>query len=77
MITMYNFKEGINCLINRFPLLKFSELKRWLKDVLKDTELAMKIAEVVEEEKNDQDRTQRIKELMGERLSQCKNANLP
>ena len=76
MTTMYSFEEIVNFLNDKFPLLKFEELKRWLKDVLKDEELAMRIAEVVEEEKNDHDRTQRIKELMVERLSQCKNANL-
>lgn len=38
-------------------------------------DLAMIVAEIVEEGNNDHDRTQRIKDLMGERLSQCKNTN--
>ena len=50
MVTIYSFEEIVNFLNDRFPLLKFEELKSWLKDIRIDEELAMKVAEVVEEE---------------------------
>lgn len=72
--SMYSFEEIVNFLNDKFPLLKFEELEKWVKVVMKDEELALKIAKAVEEETNDHDRTERIRTLMEERLSQCKNA---
>jgi hypothetical protein len=74
--SMYSFEEVVNFLNDRFPQLRFEELEKWVKVVMKDEELALKIAEAVEEENNDRDRTDRIRILMEERLSQCKNAAL-
>ena len=74
--TMYSFEEVVHFLNDKFPLLKFEALEKWLRTVMKDEELAVKTAEAIEEEKNDHDRLQRIKIRMRERLSQCKKANL-
>jgi len=74
--TMYSFEEVVNFLNDTFPLLKFEELEKWARAIMKDKELAMKIAEAVEVEHNDHDRTQRIKILMGQRLNQCKSAKI-
>lgn len=74
---MYSFEEVVNFLDDKFPLLKFEELEKWLRTIVKDEELSVRIAEAVKKENNDYDRTQRIKKLMKERLSQCRNANLP
>lgn len=74
--SMYSFEEVVNFLNDRFPQLKFEELEKWVKMVRKDEELALKISEAVEEETNDRDRTQRVRILMEERLSQCKNGAL-
>ena len=74
--TMYSFEEVVNFLDDKFRLLKFEELEKWLRAIMKDKELAMKIVGVVEVENNDHDRTQRIKILMGQRLHQCKNGKL-
>jgi aromatic ring-cleaving dioxygenase len=72
--SMYSFEEVINFLNNQFPQLEFKELEKWIRVVMKDEELALKISEAIEEETNDHDRTERIRTLMQERLSQCKNA---
>jgi aromatic ring-cleaving dioxygenase len=74
--TMYSFEEVVHFLNDKFPFLKFEDLEKWLRTVIEDEELAVKIAEAVEEEKNDHDRAQRIKIWMGARLSQCKKASL-
>jgi hypothetical protein len=74
--SMYSFEEVVNFLNDKFPQLEFEELEKWVKVVMKDEELAMKITKTVEEETNDRDRTQRIRILMEERLSQCKDAAL-
>jgi hypothetical protein len=73
---MYGFEEVVNCLDDTFPLLKFEELEKWLRAIMKDDELAIKIAEAVEAENNNHDRKQRIKILMGQRLHQGKNAKV-
>ena len=73
---MYSFEEVVGFLDDKFPLLRFEELEKWLRTIVKDEELSAKIAEAVTEENNDYDRTQRVKKLMKERLSQCKNASL-
>ena len=75
-ISMYSFEEVVNFLNDKFPQLRFEELEKWVKMVMKDEELALKIAEAVEEENNDRDRTDRIRILMEERLRQSKNAAL-
>lgn len=72
--SMYSFEEVVNFLNDKFPQLEFEELEKWIRVVMKDEELALKIAKAVEEETNDHDRIERIKTLMQERLSQCKNA---
>jgi hypothetical protein len=72
--SMYSFEEVVNFLNDKFPQLEFEELEKWVKVVMKDEELALKIAKAVGEETNDHDRTQRIRILMGERLSQCKKS---
>ena len=73
---MYSFEEVVCFLDDKFPLLRFEELEKWLRTIVKDEELSAKIAEAVKQEDNDYDRTQRIKQLMKERLSQCRSANL-
>jgi hypothetical protein len=74
--SMYSFEEVVIFLNNKFPQLEFAELEKWVKVIMKDEELALKIAKAVEEETNDHGRTQRIRTLIQERLSQCKNAAL-
>ena len=74
--SMYGFEEVVHFLNDPFPQLEFEELEKWIRVVMKDKELALKITKVVEEETNDYDRTERIRRLMEERLSQCKNLAL-
>jgi hypothetical protein len=74
--SMYSFEEVVNFLNDKFPQLEFEELEKWIRVVMKDEELALKIAKAVEEETNDHDRTERTRTLMQKRLSQCKNTTL-
>jgi hypothetical protein len=72
--SLYSFEEVVDFLNDTFPVLKFDELKRWLQVVMKDEELALKVEEAVEQGHTDYERTRLIRDLMGERLVQCKNA---
>jgi hypothetical protein len=71
---LYSFEEVCDFLCDQFPVLAFEELTRWLRVVMRDEELALKVAEAVEHGHTDYERTRRIRELMGERLMQCKKA---
>jgi hypothetical protein len=73
-VSLYSFQEIAVFLGNPFPQLAFVDLEEWIRQVMGDVELGMRISEVVKEESNDYDRTQRIKVLMEERLAQCMKA---
>lgn len=72
--SLYSFTEVCAFLHDQFPVLAFEELTRWLRAVMKDEELALKVTEAVEQGHSDYERTRRIGEMMEERLTQCKNA---
>jgi hypothetical protein len=73
--SLYSFEEVVHLLNDKFPRLSFQGLEEWLRTVVRDEELATQIADAVEQEGNDRDRTVRIRILMAERLCQCKKAN--
>jgi hypothetical protein len=74
--SMYSFEEIVLFLEDQFPQIDFENLETWVGTIMKDPELAEKIAVAVKEESNDHDRTMRIRTLMGDRLCQCKQMNL-
>jgi hypothetical protein len=71
-ITMYSFEEVVSLLNDRHPRLDFDKLETWIRKTMGDKELAEQIVDAVRKENSDQNRSLRIKELMEERLSQCK-----
>ena len=71
-ITLYSFEEVVSLLNDRHPRLDFNELEGWVRETIRDAELAEQIAEVIEKGNNDQERTYSIRDLMEERLNQCR-----
>jgi hypothetical protein len=71
-VTMYSFKEVISLLNEPHPRLDFNELEGWVRKTMGDRELAEQIREAIRRGKSDQDRSLRIKNVMEERLNQCK-----
>jgi hypothetical protein len=71
-VTMYSFEEVVFFLNNPHPRLDFIELETWIRKTMRDKELADQIADAVRKESSDQNRSLRIKELLEERLYQCK-----
>ena len=71
-ITMYSFEEVVSFLNDRHPRLDLKQLEEWIRSVMGDTELAEHIAQAIKKGKNDQERTYSIRNLMEERLNQCK-----
>ena len=75
-ITMYRFEEVVSLLNDRHPRLDFNELEGWIRETIGDADLAEQIAEAIRKGDSDQDRSLRIKKLLEERLSQCKNGGV-
>ena len=71
-ITPYSFEEVVGLLCDPHPRIDFNQLEVWIREVMGDEELAGKIKEVAREDISDQERAWRIRDLMGERLLQCK-----
>ncbi len=71
-ITSYSFQEVVNLLKDQMPRVDFDALREWAGKVMKDEELAERMVAVVAEESNDYDRVISIRNLMEERLKQCK-----
>lgn len=74
-VSMYSFEEVVHLLNDTFPCLSPEKLIEWTEVVIKDKELAARIAEAVGQEGNDRCRMLRIKALMGDRLCQCRKAD--
>ncbi len=72
--SLYSFEEVVHLLGDKFPYVNLKSLERWVETVTEDTELAAAMADAIQEEANDRDRTARIRTLMAERLCQCKRA---
>jgi hypothetical protein len=58
--------------VQRFEREDFNELETWIRKTMRDKELADQIADAVRKENSDQNRSLHIKELLEERLDQCK-----
>ena len=71
-VTMYKFEEVVTLLNDPFPRLDWSDLERWIKNIIRDPDLVEEIVAAVKEEKSDRDRCLRIRVRMEERLNQCK-----
>jgi hypothetical protein len=71
-VTMYSFEEVVSLLNDPHPRLDFNELEGWVRKTMKDGELADQIADAINKGHSDQERTHFIKNLMEERLNQCK-----
>ena len=74
-VSLYSFEEVVHLLNDSLPYLNLKKLVEWIEVVVKDEELAARIAETVKREANDQCRMLRIRTLMGERLCQCRRAD--
>jgi hypothetical protein len=71
-VTMYSLEEVVSLLNEHHPRLDFSELERWVREVLDDAELAEQITVAIKQGNNDQERNRSIRDLMKERLNQCR-----
>ena len=50
-VTSYSFNEVVSLLNDEMPMIHFSALEQWVKEVIKDRELAGKIAEAINKQK--------------------------
>jgi hypothetical protein len=71
-VTLYSFAEVVTLLNDPYPRIDFIELETWVGKTMGDNELADQIAEAIKKGHSDQERTHFIKDLLEERLNQCK-----
>jgi hypothetical protein len=71
-VTMYSFEEVVSLLHDHHSRLDFKQLEEWIRSVMSDTELAKHIAQAIRKGNNDQERAASIRNLMEERLNQCR-----
>lgn len=71
-IALYSFEEVVGFLSDPFPLMDFALLESWIRKSIGDTQLADRINDIVKRDSSNQDKTHRIRNLMEERLIQCK-----
>jgi hypothetical protein len=71
-LIMYRFEEVVALLNDPHPRLDFRELEGWIRSVMGDTELAEQIAGAIKRGNSDQERTYSVRDLMEERLNQCR-----
>ena len=57
---------------DQMPRVDFLALQEWVRKVMGDEELAERIVAAVKEETNDHDKAVSARNLMEERLAQCK-----
>jgi hypothetical protein len=73
-IAVYSFQELTNLLSAPSLYLDLKALEWWVGEVMGDEELAAKITEATEEATSHEERALLIRDLMRERLRQCKCA---
>ena len=71
-VTSYSFQEVVNLLRDQMPRVDFVALQEWVRKAMGDEELAEKMEAAEKEETNDHDRAVSVRNLMEERLTQCK-----
>ena len=71
-ITLYSFEEAVGLLNDPFPGVDFTRLEDWIREVMGDGELADKIRDVIARDISARDKTLCIRDLMVERLIQCR-----
>jgi len=70
--SLYSFEEVLNLLNDQHPRMDFVLLEKWIREVMGDVELAERIKAIARKDFSDQGKTYRIRDLMAERLGQCK-----
>ena len=72
--SLYSFAEVLGLLCDPHPRIDFHQLLTWIREVMKDRELASRVENIIGDDVSDQDKTLRTRDLMVQRLAQCKKA---
>ena len=70
-VTIYSFKELVTFLADPYPGIDLKHLHTWVDKVMADPELAQKIADVLDVDAGDFEKTARVKDLATYRFLQC------
>jgi hypothetical protein len=71
-MTLYSFEEVVGLLMDSHPRIDFNGLEKWIREVMGDDELSRRIRGLIDRDTSERDRSHRIRDLMIERLLQCK-----
>ncbi len=75
-ITLYSFEEVVVLLSDSNPRIDFNRLESWIRETMGDSELAGKVKQVIAVDTSGQDKSFLIRDLMIERLLQCKKSDI-
>jgi hypothetical protein len=71
-VPLYSFEEVVGFLNTPIPWIELSELEAWVRETIGDEELAARIKKQIGKDAPDIKKTVFIRDLMGQRLIQCK-----
>ena len=71
-LSLYSLEEVFSLLKEPYPQIDLDRLEEWLRIVIRDSELADKINEVIVKKSAKRDALPLIRDLVGLRLIQCK-----
>jgi hypothetical protein len=75
-ISLYSLEEVFTLLNESDPRIDFDELEAWIRNVISDEALADKVKNFIEMKGSLMDKNHRIRELIGGRLTQCRELQL-
>lgn len=74
IVSLYSLEEVFLLLKEPYPQIDLAQLENWIRTVIHDGELADSIRTVIREEAGTHDTVHAIRDLVGWRLIQCKQA---
>jgi hypothetical protein len=68
---LYSVREVALLLSDKFPSIELNRLEDWLRNTIRDEELADGVARILAQQPSDRERLHKVRELLDERLEQC------
>ena len=71
-VTLYSFKEVVVFLSSDKARISSALLAKWMREVYKDTKIADKMEDAIEQGKSDKEKLELVGNIMEQRLRQCR-----
>ena len=74
MLSLYSVEEVFALLCSACPQIDIGQLERWLRTTIGDSELADRVRDIAAQDESRQDLLSRVRDAIGLRLVQCRQA---